>query len=73
MNPWGCSCYSSLDFLLPATTVIIQNAIHLAVVFTNLTESERERERNSQHPKVITLNVLKGQALVVGDKARSGW
>lgn len=73
MNLWGCGCYSSLDFLLPASTLIIQNVTHLAIAFTNLTESERERERNSQHPKVITLNVLKGQALVVGDKARSGW
>lgn len=58
---------------MPASTLIIQNVIHLAVAFTSLTESERERERNSQHPKVITFNVLKGQALVVGDKARSGW
>lgn len=73
MDLWGCGCYSSLDFLLPSSTLIIQNVIHLAIVFISLTEYERKREHNSQHLKVITLNVLKGQAVVVGDKARSGW
>lgn len=64
MNQWGCGCYTSLDSLLPANTLITQNAIHLLLVFTNLIESETERECNSQHPKVITLTVLRGQAVV---------
>lgn len=61
------------DFLLSAGTLIIQNVIHLSLVFANLIETERERECNSHHPKGITLNIVKGQAVVVGDKARSRW